>query len=321
MKGRKLVWALAVVIGAALLSYGVDRATAGSRRIRLHRAALKSTPVSADRLKIAAYNIAHGRGPHSDNFGGGGRQKRSERLAEIAQLIKKHDPDLVVLNEVDFDSLWSYRVNQAERIAQLAGYPYRVEQRNLDLGVFWILGLRFGNAILSKYPLSSCHFIQYPPYSKLETWLAGQKSGVVCTVESTPPFDITAVHLSHRSESLRVRSAEQLLALQRKSPRPGVLAGDFNSTRANFPRARKDPSGRTAIGVLASSGLWSIPPEQAPKDEQLTFSSRAPRAVIDWIAAPSAWCVHRHTPLLSLLSDHRPVLSELSVKRCDFAHP
>jgi len=74
----------------------------------------------------------------------------------------------VVLNEADFDATWSGGINQAQWIAKHAGYPYHVEQRNYDVSLPFFKP-RFGNAILSRWPILDAEQIELPAVSKWES--------------------------------------------------------------------------------------------------------------------------------------------------------
>ncbi|MCP4376056.1 MAG: hypothetical protein GY794_07780, partial [bacterium] len=81
------------------------------------------------RLRVVTYNIAHGRGTSDTNWQLDARDAQINRLREIANLLKEQKADIVVLNEVDFDSVWSGGMNQGRYIAENAGFPFLVEQR------------------------------------------------------------------------------------------------------------------------------------------------------------------------------------------------
>ena len=309
-KFRRLILGLGTVLGGLLLLYAVDRSLHGHRAVQTFNASAK-TPRAGPELRIISYNIAHGRGPHDNNLEGGGQAARAARLAQIAALLKAQRADVVVLNEVDFDSTWSYGVNQAEIIAKAAGFAHRAEQRNLDLGLPMLFSLRFGNAILSRYPLKDCALLDYPAYSKTEAFFAGKKKGLVCTVQAGRPFRLLAVHLEHRNEPVRVRSAVKIDWLARTQGPPVVAVGDFNSTRLGFPGARTDEAGRTAISWLLSQGTFIAEPTTSPGEAQLTFSSKRPRFVIDWVLIPPKWCVEKQRVDSGTLSDHRMVVAEV----------
>ncbi len=236
---------------------------------------------------------------------------RNARLVEIARFLKQARLDVVILNEVDFDSSWSFRVNQAEVIARLAGFPHRLEQRNLDVslpGYRW----RFGNAILSKHPISQASLIDLPDYSFWETLTAGKKRAALCTL--TLPdgntLRVSPVHLSHRSAQLRLESAKLLAELPRSEHEILIAAGDFNSTLAGFPEASGEATDKAVTYLVEQAGFRTLP-TTPPAEPELTFSSTDPRMLIDWlmVSGPGEWITREVYPLT--LSDHRPVVATL----------
>ncbi len=228
-KRRRLVFGSALMVVAfVMLPYAYSRIASHGRCVTQHeQSGIDFPAVDNGSLTIACYNIAHGRGQSTTNWTGESRQLRTERLDDLADLIRSANADIVVLNEVDFDSSWSHSVNQAAYLAKAAGYPYWAEQRNLDFRVLcWTW--RFGNAILSRLPIKESRVIDFPSHRMVESILAGKKRGLSCSIE----FDgrlvqIDGVHLSHRSEAVRAKSTELLTA--------SILAGDFNSTPTGFP--------------------------------------------------------------------------------------
>jgi endonuclease/exonuclease/phosphatase family metal-dependent hydrolase len=212
-----------------------------------------------------------------------------------------------VLNEVDFDASWSRGINQARVLAERAGYPCWVEQRNLDFRVlFW--KWRFGNAVLSRHPITSASAIDLPGYSRTETLLAGSKRGVLCEIEvNGKPVQIAGVHLCHRSEEIRTQSAERLVALAAKFAIPFFVVGDLNSTPPEFREGQADPPVRNAIQMLDRSSRFNRMPTNRPTTAEMTFHSRTPTSVIDWIMIPRGWEFHDYRAVPSSLSDHRLV--------------
>jgi endonuclease/exonuclease/phosphatase family metal-dependent hydrolase len=264
-------------------------------------------------LRIASYNIAHGRGVAKSNWEGGDRAKRLDRLDQIADLLRSIDADIVVLNEVDFDSSWSYSVNQAKYLAERAGYPFWVEQRNLDFRIL-IWKWRFGNAVLSKFPITNAQIVDLPSYSTWEVVLAGKKRGVVCEIKAAgQAIRVIGTHLSHRQELLRVNSANVLVDLASHGKLPTIIAGDLNSTPPTFPKSFSDPNNNNAIDTLDRSRLFKrLPHDRQPTEQDLTFHSRQPHCVIDWVMIPEDWYFWKYRVVLSELSDHRPVYTEIA---------
>jgi endonuclease/exonuclease/phosphatase family metal-dependent hydrolase len=309
-------------IAAALLllwiagTYAWSRATSPWNAVRIVRheppPGWDPSPGRSDPtiLRIGCYNIAHGRGSGDENWNGEDRATRDRRLSDIARFLEDADLDVVVLNEVDFDSSWSGRVNQAAAIAARAGYPYRVEQRNFDVAAPFF-SLRFGNAILSRHPISEARLVDLAGDAGWETVFAGKKNGCVCAIErkGNEPVRIFAVHLSYRSEAVRVESVRAIIAEADRETSPLIVAGDFNSTPANFPEA--DPSGLSALDQMLADGRWTTLPTDLPSPADFTFSSIQPKLVIDWILAPKPWELLSRQVYPVEYSDHRPVIGVL----------
>jgi endonuclease/exonuclease/phosphatase family metal-dependent hydrolase len=268
-------------------------------------------------LRVGCYNIAHGRGGRlsTKSWEGGDRATKIHRVKQIGRILKDAQIDIVVLNEVDFSSFWSGHFDQARVIAQEAGYSYFAEQRNVDIAIPFC-SIRFGNAILSRYPISEAKFIKFPNPSRIQELFGGDtKYGLLCTID-LPGGDsirVFAVHLTVHSEALRAECARIILRIQAESDIPLIAMGDFNSTPIGYPDSRSDKSGNNAIDLLFKSSLFAtIPMGIPPNSKDFTFPSEKPSLVIDWIFVSSPWKITEKEVLSSELSDHLPVVARLS---------
>jgi endonuclease/exonuclease/phosphatase family metal-dependent hydrolase len=259
-------------------------------------------------LTIVTYNIAHGRGTGDWNWGGGSARDKRERIERIGRDLRQWNADIVVLNEVDFDSSWSGRMNQAAELARLGGFPYYVEQRNFELQIF-LLHWRFGNAVLSRYPLEQVEAVELPCYARWEQMLAGSKQGLRMTIRLTGDrrCRLFAVHWEPRDEATRVASAERLIDEIQSSPDPCILAGDFNTAPQGAPGYRLTLQGTNAVDRLLASGFLRTPDDHREQPSELSFSTLDPRVTIDWILIPQNWEYLRYETLDAIHSDHRPV--------------
>ena len=304
---------LVVGLGFVLIPYLFSRVASPWRCVRIHSLDRQEAPAagSSGSLRIVSYNIAHGRGPIEDNWRGGSIADRERRLDAISDLLRELNADVVVLNEVDFDSSWSFGLNQAQYLAERAGYRYRVEQRNLDFRIL-LWTWRFGNAVLSRYPITNATELSLPGEVPWETILAGKKRGVVCEL-AVPggPVRLVAAHLSHRSEAVRILSAKMIVALADDSALPLIVAGDLNSSPAGFPHSSNSANGENAIDVLDSAAAFARVPTKAPITDDMTYDSVQPSAVIDWILIPATWSFRSYRAVVSQLSDHRPIYAEI----------
>ena len=322
LKNRKLIAVVALVLVVLLGPYLWSRFVSSSVQVQTFTANGTQPEPAKGTIRVACYNIAHGRGLAESNWDGGDAATRLARLDDIAELLREINADVVVLNEVDFDTSWSNNINQAAVLAEKAGYPFRVEERNLDFRVLhrtW----RFGNAILSKYPISDAAAVDLPSFAGWETMLAGKKRAVRCDVTAgQKKFRIFGLHLSHRSEEVRERSAAKVVQLVRESPHPCVVMGDLNSTPPGFPKSSETPDGKNAITTIDTSAdlhrqfvdILAYGPQHAlPFNEKnLTFRADDPQIIIDWIYLSQSMEFEQYRTVNSLLSDHRPVVADFS---------
>lgn len=239
------------------------------------------------------------------NWRGGSASERDARLQRIASVLRNVGADVVVLNEVDFDATWSGGVNQAKFLAQAAGYPVRVEQRNFDMRAPF-LRLGFGNAVLSRLPVEEVRWVELPAHSNLEEIVVGSKEGALVEIRrGRDLLAVVAIHLEYRNEETRRAAVPVLDSVADAWPAPVVLAGDFNTAPPGWPAV----ADRTALGELLELG-WSSPRAAgAPSLDELTFPTYSPIESRDWVLAEpplrivESWVVHEAADL----SDHAPV--------------
>ena len=91
------------------------------------------------KLRVLSYNI-------HKCIGGVDRRYQPERIAEV---IRKQDPDVLLLQEVDAGVKRSNGDKQTELLGEMVGMRHHTWFPNVHVGG----GGQYGNAILSKYPL------------------------------------------------------------------------------------------------------------------------------------------------------------------------
>jgi endonuclease/exonuclease/phosphatase family metal-dependent hydrolase len=282
---RWLFRILLLIVFVVATSFVSSRIGARGNAIKINREGSGSDRIAGGAPVVGAYNIAHGRGGvvGASNRRADGKAGLMAHLKAIGAEIERQCLDIVVLNEVDFESSWSWRVNQAEVIAEAAGLPYILEQRSYDASVLFYKW-EFGNAVLSRYPISEAELIEYPAFKKHETFFFGKKEGSVCKI-TTVDFDlrVVAVHLEVRDEATRAGSMEILKELEASRPdQRFLIMGDFNS-QVVFEESER---------LSSAGGL------------DRTFPSAAPDRRIDWIFSGPSLELGEERVFGGDLSDH-----------------
>lgn len=303
---------LAIVIGF----YSVSRIIAVNHPLSLYsfKHYLKEIDINEHhRLKVSSYNLAHGRG---GKYGANNRSHKTEKdlldhLEKIVEQIKNESPDIMVLNEIDFSSAWSFNIDQAEYIAKKCGYPYFIEQKNMSVS-FPFYHLNFGNAILSKYPVQNSKFIDFQPYSAIEDIFLGNHDAFFCQLEvPSGPIGIFGIHLEYRSEAIRVRCAEVLSEMCSKIEFPLIVLGDFNSTPSGLNKSIATTDGTNAMSLLLGEKGFISYLKKEDQMDAYTFPSEKPDRLIDWIIGKGIRNFSNSKIIQSDLSDHLMIVTEI----------
>lgn len=176
--------------------------------------AFNMTQATADepiRLRVLSYNIHHAEGVD--------RKLDVERISRIVLSVK---PDLVALQEVDQKATRTGGIDQAAKLAELTNLEY-VFGANIEL-----LGGHYGNAVLSRFPISNHVNHLLPNLNK------GEQRGVIAAELAIPGRTdrllFLATHLDHRADDReRIKSAKAINALvTANANQPALLAGDMN---------------------------------------------------------------------------------------------
>lgn len=298
----------AVLLCFAVLPWMVSRALAPSRQLKTVAPTAYEPPrARVPALTVASWNLAHGRGLAEGNWEGGDTEERARRLEAIADRMRSLDADVFVLNEVDFDSSWSSRVDQAQYLAEELGYPWRAEVRNLDFAV-GPLRFAFGNVVLSRFPILEARVVDLPAHAEWEAAVVGKKRGLDVTLDvgGGEALRVLAVHLEHRREAARVAAAELLSDLLLDEDLPTVVVGDLNSSPPG-PGHQRAADGSNALEVLVEAGDLRGGPG-AP-----TFPADDPRWPIDWVLTTSDLERGDDRVHPTLLSDHLPISTRLGL--------
>ena len=174
---------------------------------------LASTDTSE--LRVMTYNIHHANPPSKIESG-------EIDLNAIANVIKRENPDIVALQEVEMNTIRSGETDQAKALAEKLGMQ-AFFGRAIDFE-----GGYYGVAILSKYPLTETLITPLPEDADPEA-----EDRVLITANITLPngeiIRFGSTHLDVRSERNRNQQVKAINKIASKEHLPFIIAGDFNS--------------------------------------------------------------------------------------------
>jgi endonuclease/exonuclease/phosphatase family metal-dependent hydrolase len=218
----------------------------------------------------------------------------------IATVIAATGADVVALQELDVNRARSGRVDQAATIARLLAMKFHFHPA-------WKMAEeRFGDAVLSRFPLRLVHAAKLPGHPR--GWRERRGAVWVSVEVGDHTVQVVNTHLGLVRHERRVQT-EALFGphwLGHPSCRsPLILCGDFNSLPGSLVHRRCLESLRDVHRCLKSSR------------PRRTYPTRLPVASIDHVFLSEEFTV-RHvevvrTPLSRLASDHYPLLVELEL--------
>lgn len=162
-----------------------------------------------ENLKIMTYNIHHG----------APREPDVVNLEGIAAVIRMSGADIIALQEVDVNTNRSGGEDQARALAELLDMEYYFS-KSIDYQ-----GGDYGNAILSKFPLSNKRRFDLPMP------VPGEKRSIAIATVSLPngkEIEFGSTHFDLQAS--RVAQAEFLNEIDKDLNKPFFIGGDFNAT-------------------------------------------------------------------------------------------
>ncbi len=240
------------------------------------------------KLRVLSYNI-------HKCIGGVDRRYQPTRIAEV---IRKLDADILMLQEVDAGVTRSNGDRQVEILGEELGLPYRTWFPNVDVRG----GGQYGNAILSRYPMiESTNIDLSVRFKKRRSVLHGVLRVRHDSVDRT--VHVFNMHLGlagyERKLQLKMFLDSQPFAHLHHDT-PVVVGGDLNDVYGGLG------------SLLAPSGFRGI--ERRP----LTFPAWGPMRALDAIFVRGAVDFMRlsrcDSDLARRASDHRPLVAEVRLQ-------
>lgn len=329
----------AVAAGLVLLVLWMS---GGVKTPRTFKASIERLPVretvdgSTSTLDVLTWNIAWGYGWGSE--GSGGARPFSyfeESIERIGAVVRDLRPDLVLLQEVDFDADRSHGVDQALRIAEIADLPY------VAPAVTWTANwvpfpywppidqfgrMRSGGAILSRVPLernvvtllpkpdaNAFHYNLFYPFRYFQR--------VEALFESRR-LTVFNAHLEAFVRENREKQARQWAqVLESAGDEPLVAGGDFNTVPDDAPvKAGFDDESETSFEADSTYSVLTaadaLRDAFAGRDDALTFPAHDPNRKLDHVLVSDDFEIVEARVVTEAgdVSDHLPLWVRLRLR-------
>lgn len=247
------------------------------------------------KLRLASYNIHKAIGMD--------RRFKPERIAEI---LNEHEPDIVLLQEVDEGVPRSREMNLARELAASLDLQFFALGHNVSLRKGW-----YGNATLSRFPILRERNIDLTIGRRKRRGCQHTTINVEKVRGHPHLLEVFNLHLGlsarerQRQAGLLARSREMAKIAEGQ---PCIVGGDFNDWRSMLRAYFVEGLGfRCATDRATSNGPKAIK----------TYPSFSPRGGLDRIyyrgslkARKAMYCRHRE---VKVASDHRPVFVDFEL--------
>lgn len=208
-------------------------------------------------------------------------------LDRIADTIRAETPDVVILQEVSRGWMINDQHDVLTVLSERLAMPY----------VFGpTIGDAYGNAVLSRLPLTEIERFSYPRQPLLRHQPRGFIRFRVADVL------VLATHLDHIEGATEVRQGQvHALLAEWSFQRPAIVAGDLNAL-----------PGTPELQLLEGAGFRDLAKDDAA--DQPTIPASDPKQRIDYVWGIGVSASQVHT-VASTASDHRPLVVTISKQR------
>lgn len=278
-----------------------------------------------EQLNVVSYNIGYLSGLTNQQAVERDRALFDANQTTAIAALKALKPDILALQEIDFDAYRSFNRNQQYMVSAALEMAFGAIAVNWDKRYvpfpYWPPQAHYrqvisGQAVLSRYPITRNErrvLEKVPSNPFFYNALYLDRVAQVTEIDvSGQPLIVINVHLEAFDAPTRSRQTQVVrdLAESYADDYPVLLLGDFNSSLN-----RHEGDGPRSIGILLDSPVLSSALPTAPSS--LTYPSNQPQYVLDYIFyTPATLEVVSATVVAEAAqaSDHLPVQAQVRLR-------
>lgn len=243
-------------------------------------------PQNDSTFSIVTYNIGYLSGMTNNTTAEKPKSLFDKNLELVKSQIKKVNPDIIALQEIDYKANRSHFVDQQTELINL-GYPFYAKSINWDETYlpfpYWPPKMHFGKvisgqSIVSKYPLKDhkrevLQRVADAPFYRDAFYLERLAQVAKVTLNGRDVMIIN-VHLEAFDKPTRMNQFKEIAAIYQtyKDKFPVLLLGDFNSKYRDESAGIQSLLNNPELGCAAIDGTIGN-----------TYNSKDPHKRIDYI--------------------------------------
>ena len=246
------------------------------------------------RIKLLTYNIHRAIGID--------RRFRPERIVEV---LRHHDADIALLQEVDEGAPRSRELDLGRELAAAAGYPHLAIGHNVSLRKG-----RYGNATLSRFPITRERNIDLTIGTSKRRGCQHTTIEVASPVGRTHSLEVFNLHLGLSARERREQIGLLVESAEWRMVGAGgcIVAGDFNDWRSQLlPLFLEALDFESATLERRGTAERCLP----------TYPSFAPRGSLDHVYYRGGLVLREvgvsRLRTVRVASDHLPLLAEFEI--------
>ncbi len=278
-----------------------------------------------EQLNLVSYNIGYLSGLTNQQAVERDKALFDANQATAISALKALQPDILALQEIDFDAYRSFNVNQQYALSAALGLAYGAIAVNWDKRYvpfpYWPPQAHYrkvvsGQAVLSRYPIRRNERLvleKVPTNPFYYNALYLDRIAQVSEIDvSGQPLIVINVHLEAFDAPTRTRQTQVVrdLAEGYAQAYPVLLVGDFNSSLN-----RDEEGDRRSIQILLDSPLLEA--AQPPQAKAFTFPSDQPQYTLDYIFYTPATLEVTEAGVVTeaaQASDHLPIQAQVRLR-------